>query len=331
MISIARAAKRRASGPTAAALAATAVPALARVVSGRVAGPRPVGDADEDDGEAEQREGDVERAQRPGRRGVAIIMVEELALGRNAERGVVEAEDAAILVWRGVPGQDAEADIGERMAERRKLPVEDADDPGFGRMEHQVAEPEVAMGDRHPAVILRQVRRQPFGQRLQIGNRLAGGLVKLLRPAGDLALEIVSRTAVIGKADLVGLHGMELRQRLGHAEIDAAALLRREIRQGRVLEDAAVEPLHQVERRAQRLVVVMEQDRTRHRHAGRRQGLQHAIFAIDGMGAAQDRAGRLLAQHQPARAVIDEIGRVGLAAADDLQPHLALAEPLAQE
>src|SRR5690606_23038751 len=51
-----------------------------------------------------------------------------------------------------------------------------------------------------------------------------------------------------------------------------------------------------------------------------------AELALDGMGAGQDIARRLLAQHHAAGAVRDEEGRVGLAAADPLDRHGGSAE-----
>lgn len=100
-------------------------------------------------------------------------MRDELGLGGNAERGPVEPENAAVLVGRGVPGHGAIAEIGERMTERRQLPVEDADHLGLLGVKEQVAKPEIAMGDRDMTVIVRQVRRQPVGDHFQFGDGFA--------------------------------------------------------------------------------------------------------------------------------------------------------------
>ena len=212
------------------------------------------------------------------------------------------------------------------MTERRQFPVENADHLGFFGVKEQVAEPEIAMGDSDMAVIVRQMRGQPVGDRLQLGNALARRFPQLFGPARDLALEIVSGAAEIAETDLIGLHRMELRQCLGHAEIEATPLGGRETGQGGIMEDAALQPLHQIERRAERLGIGMEEHGARHRHIRLRQRLKHTELAVDRMGSAQDRPGRLLAQNQATRSPIDEIGRIGLAAADAFEREFAGAE-----
>ena len=97
--------------------------------------------------------------------------------------------------------------------------------------------------------------------------------------------------------------------------------MRRRIGQGVVVEDAAVQPVHHVERRAHHLPPGLEEQRRRHRHVGVGKRPDDPEFAIDGMGGGQHRSGGLLAQHQPALREGDEEGGVGLPAADAFQMH----------
>jgi len=225
-----------------------------------------------------------------------------------------------------VPQHRAEAEVGERVAECGKLPVEYADDFRPIGMEEKVAQAEIAMGDRHPSVVRRQVPWQPFGDRLEDADPLARRFPQLLRPARELPLEIIARPPEIGEPDFFRPDGMQLRHGFGHGEIDLTAPLRRQARQGAVVEDAPLQPLHQVEGRAEQLLVLVVEHRARNRDIGGGQRLDDAVLAVDGMRAAQDRPGRLLAQHHAAPAEIDEIGGVGLAATDPLQRQLARTE-----
>ena len=79
-------------------------------------------------------------------------MAYEIPLFRQTQTGSVQPENAAIFVRRGVPGQDAEAEIGERMAQRRQLPVQDGDHERLRRVKQHVAEAEMAMRDAGIAI-----------------------------------------------------------------------------------------------------------------------------------------------------------------------------------
>ncbi len=79
-----------------------------------------------------------------------------LGLRRDAERRQVEAGDAAKARRRDVPAHQVVREVGERMADRRQLPVEDREDARLGRMEDQVVEAVVAVDDRRRAVVRRE-------------------------------------------------------------------------------------------------------------------------------------------------------------------------------
>ena len=93
-------------------------------------------------------------------------------------------------------------------------------------MEDHVVEPVVAMHDRD-ALLHRQGARQPFDQLLELRDVLGLGGAILLGPAIDLAREIIAGLAEIAEADIVGIVGVQLRQRLDLAGEDLAPLFRR--------------------------------------------------------------------------------------------------------
>ena len=66
------------------------------------------------------------------------------------------------------------------------------------------------------------------------------------------------------------------------------------------------------------MTALVEAERAHHRNreAGRPQRLHHPVLAVDLVGAGQQLAGRLLAQHVAAIAGGDEEGRVGRAAVE---------------
>ena len=82
----------------------------------------------------------------------------------NAERREVHArEPAAVRAFGHAPRHAVIGEVGERMAERRELPVEHREDARLGRMEDHVVDAIVAVHDRG-LVARRHVRRQPLDQ-----------------------------------------------------------------------------------------------------------------------------------------------------------------------
>jgi hypothetical protein len=106
----------------------------------------------------------------------------------------------------------------------------------------------------------------------------------LLRPPVDLAHIVVAGPAEFGEPDCPPIDQMQPRQRVVHAEIDRPPHLARKPRQRGGPEDAALEALHQIERRPDHLAVVAEQDWARHRHVGFGERRQHAELAVNGVG-----------------------------------------------
>ena len=140
-----------------------------------------------------------------------------------------------------------------------------------------------------------------------------GGLV-LLGPAVDLTAHIVAGLAVVGQADglVVGVVQVGQGVDLGHE--DRVALGRLVLRELLVPEDAALDHVHHVEHGADDGLVGAEAIGTRHREAGRIEGGDDLVFAVDRVGRGQQLP-RRLAPHDVFLARRDElIGRVRLAA-----------------
>ena len=284
----------------------------------------------QDDGDAEQREGEVEGRDRLVAPGAALIGRHIGRLIGDAERREIEARHAAERLGRVDVGQAVIGEVGERVAEGRQFPVEDADDAGLARVEDHVVEADVPVADGR-LVARRDVPRQPI--REPVDRRVVAGArgLPLLRPAPDLAREVVAGPSEPLEPDRPPIGHVEAGQRLDHAVIDAGARLARQLRQGRLPEDAAPQALHQVEGRADHAAVVAEQDRAGHRHVGLRERLDHPVLAVDGVGGGQELARRLLAQHVFAAIRDDQEGRVRLPAAHLAQLDEALAEPVADQ
>ena len=120
----------------------------------------------------------------------------------------------------------------------------------------------------------------------------------LVRPALELAREVVARAAVVGEADRGDVEPMDRGHRTRHGVVDGAALPACDPRRCVFGEDAAFHPFHQIEGRAQHCPLGAVVQRLGHRHFGVSQRGQHAELAVDGVRRWHDLAGRLLAQHR---------------------------------
>ena len=245
------------------------------------------------------------------------IAVDVLALAGNAQGGQILAGHAAELLLRQAPDHRVIREVGERMAERGQLPIEDRDDTRLDAMHDQVVEPEVAVNDR-ARIVRDDVARQPVDQPVHRVDGLRFRRAILLRPAPDLALEIVARLAVVAEADGPEVHVVQPRDHRVDVVPQRGAFRRVELRQRRVPEMAAVGKFHDEERRADDAAIVAVAIGARHRHVGLAERRDHAVFAIDGVRRRQELAFRLLAQHVRAAVRAQPERRIGLPAAQGL-------------
>src|SRR5262245_40340602 len=200
----------------------------------------------ENDRDAEQRESEVKGGDGVLAPGALTIGPNIFILAGNSERVEIVAEQALIMIGRDVVADTVVGQIGERVAERGQFPVENADHPRLGGMEHQVVEAEIAVADGG-LVTRRNMPRQPFGEPVDRGVLARLRVLPLPRPAVDLTNIVVSWSSKLGKSNRLPIDQMQPRKRLVHAEIDRTALLAREFRQRWRPKDAALEALHQIE------------------------------------------------------------------------------------
>src|SRR5207253_2714348 len=108
---------------------------------------------------------------------------------------------------------------------------------------------------------------------------------------------------------------------------DREALRLRHSRQTLVPENAALDIVHDVERRADDRVVLAERMRPRHRKAGAMQCRDHAVLAVHGVRRWQQFARRLAAQYEPSTVHRGEkVRRIRLSALELLEARKAQAE-----
>ena len=197
----------------------------------------------------------------------------------------------------GMPEHGVIADVGQRMAEGRQLPVEHRDDARLGGVEHDVLEPVVAMRDGR-GVFGGHAAGSSSIRRLHRRDLRGLGAAVLFGPAVDLAGEVVARPAVVGEPDRRVVDPVQPRQHRVQLVVDRRPLGRLDSGQPRVAENAAGEEIHHVEGGADHALVEAQGAHLRHREAAVAQRLHHPVFAVDLVGAGEQLSGRLLAQHQ---------------------------------
>ena len=156
--------------------------------------------------------------------------------------------------------------------------------------------------------------RQPFDQALHGVDLFGFGRAVLLRPALDLPRDIVFALAEVAQADFGGIEAVKLRDGGVHRVIDGGALGRIEPGHLRLPEHAAVDKVHDVERRTGHALVGAIDERLRDRKALRVQRADDAVFAVDRMRGGQQFAGRLPPQHVAASRRLQQVSRVRLPA-----------------
>ncbi len=254
--------------------------------------------------------------------------------GRDAELLERQPLDAAEFTGRNVPAHAVVGEIGERVAQRRELPVEHREHPRLGRMEHRVVEAVVAVHDGG-FVGGRNILRQPGDHvvhRLDL-HGLRGDV--LLAPAPDLALDVAAGLAEIRKADFLVVHAVQQRDDAVELFPDGFPLRLCHSRQRLVPQYAPVDAIHEIEGGADHRIVFAEYIGLRYRKSYRVQCLDHLELAIHCVRGGQQLAGRLAAQRVALAARGDAVSGVRLAALEllDLERsaeslHLVLQEIL---
>ena len=113
-------------------------------------------------------------------------------------------------------------EIGQRIAERRELPIEHGGDfRRIGRDNH-IVEPVIAVHEAR-RFTRRQMRRQPGDQPLHVLDACGFRRAILFRPALHLPRHVILAAAVIAKSDLDRIEVVQLRQRRVHGVINACA------------------------------------------------------------------------------------------------------------
>ena len=110
-------------------------------------------------------------------------------------------------------GRDEVAEIGERIAERRELPVEQRQDARLGALEHDVAEAVVAVHDAGPARA-RQLVAKPVGELCDERQLARGVVLPERREAAHLALEVAVGATEVAQAGALDVDGVQLGERV---------------------------------------------------------------------------------------------------------------------
>ena len=164
---------------------------------------------------------------------------------------------------------------------------------------------------------------QPDRDPVDAGQRAAGSF-PAPGPAGELALDVAFRPAEIVQADRPRVDavqcGKRVHERLAQAPRDGrvAGNVGREP----LADDEAMAPLQHVEVDAQHVGVGTQHMTARRERVRGAQPRQHAVLALHVVGGRRHRAARRPPQHILPIAAAEQVGEVGVAAAelsDDLQ------------
>ena len=170
------------------------------------------------------------------------------------------------------PVDHQQPEVGERVAQRADLPVEDGPDrPVVG--EHHVVHAVVAVHDRG-ALLLGDAPGQLVADPLDepaVVDSLDLHLFVLPAPALELALDVPLVPPEVTEPDRVGVDVVQRGQRVGHlvAHGPPGRLVERGLRLGRAAQDVALDELHDVEGALVDRLVGAEADGDRDRDPGR--------------------------------------------------------------
>jgi hypothetical protein len=118
-----------------------------------------------------------------------------------------------------------------------------------------------------------------------------------LRPAADLAGEIVARLAEVAEADGLRVDAVEPGERVAHGVEMGPARVAGDIGEGAVPDDPALDAVHHVEPGADDGLVGAQAPRPRNREAGGMERGDDPVFAVDRVGGFEQLPGRFAAEH----------------------------------
>src|SRR5439155_1219420 len=214
---------------------------------------------------------------------------------------------------REAVGQAVVREIGQRVAERRELPVEHRGDARLARVNDDVAEPEVAVHERG-LVPGRDVLGHPRDQALHRVDLLRLGGAVLLGPPVDLAREVVPGPPEVGEAEGSPVHRVKPREDMAQRVVHRRARARGQAGDRRVGDDAPVHAVHDVEHGADDRGVRAERVRPRHGKAGRAEGRDDPVLPVHRVRGGEELAGRLPPEHVLLAAGREVVSWVRLAA-----------------
>lgn len=117
-------------------------------------------------------------------------------------------------------------------------------------------------------------------------------------PRSNLSIIEPFALAKISQPNLFIVHRMELGQRPRRSLPHLGPLFRRYARHARILDDPAIQELHNVERRPYDRVIFAQTERLWYGNGGWAQGGDDAVLALDFVGGFGEQfAGRLLSQY----------------------------------
>src|SRR3954469_5020939 len=240
------------------------------------------------------------------------VSSDELVARREALGGGDGREQQRVLVrarLRPAHGQVAEG--GERVADRRHLPVEDRDEPRRRvEADHDVAEPVVAVHDGRRWALGHR-RLEPLADLEAVGELARRVDLPQARPAAELALEVAGRLAEPVEPARRVVDGVEVDEAVDELEAEPAALVGRVDRlRDPVGDDRANDLLHDVERRADDAVVLADGEDLRHAHAAAAQADLDVRLAHHVVRGRRQRGRRRPAQDDARALALDEIREV---------------------
>src|SRR5262245_51618894 len=168
-----------------------------------------------------------------GAASAAAVRGDVLLFARDAQCVQVEPADAAELARREPEVHAVICEIGQRMPERRELPIEHRQNARLGTVEDDVVEAVVAV-DHARLILRRNVLRQPLDELLHRLDLFGLRGAVLLRPATDLPLEVVAGLAIVVQTDGVVVDLVQRGDHAVHLFVDRGALGATHPRQGLV-------------------------------------------------------------------------------------------------